>query len=331
MVTHGWGIVGAGAISRQFATDLGNVAGAELVAVGSRSPGHARHYAEEVGARRGHGAYQDLVEDPEVDVVYVGNNHVDHVGAARLAIEAGKPVLVEKPLGTSRAEVVELLRLALDRRVFVMEAMWSRFLPGIGELVGMVADGAIGRVRTAQLDLGISGRDPGSRLFDPTRAGGALLDVGVYPVAIARMVLGDLSDIRASARIEDGVDLATDVWASTGDDARVRLRCAIDEPLPNTATFTGDGGRIQVDDPLHHPARFTVVGPDGRRDVVDTPFDGHGFEFEIAEVHACLEHGLVQSPHWSHADTLATHAVMDTVRRRIGLVYPFEDGPPGDS
>ncbi|MBY5162011.1 Gfo/Idh/MocA family protein [Salsipaludibacter albus] len=328
MTEYGWGIIGAGRISREFAADLGNVPDGHLVAVGSRSPDHAAAYAEEVGAARGHGSYEDLVADADVDVVYVGNDHLDHVGAARLAVEAGKPVLVEKPLGTDREQVAELLRLAVERRVFVMEAMWSRFLPGLTELIARVADGAIGTVRTAQLDLGIDQPDPESRLFDPARAGGALLDVGVYPISIARMVLGGLADVRASARMGGGVDLATDMWAVTSDGARVRLRCAVDEPLANTATFVGDAGRIQVDQPLHHPGRFTVEDLAGEVEVVETPFAGHGFEFEIVEVHECLAQGLVQSPRWSHGDTLATHAVMDEVRRQIGLVYPFEDGPP---
>lgn len=331
MAGYRWGIIGAGDISRKFATDLRNVAGAELVAVGSRSPDHVGTYADDVGAARGHGSYADLVDDPEVDCVYVGNNHLDHVRAARLAVEAGKPVLVEKPLGVSRGEVAELLRLALDRRVFVMEAMWTRFLPGTAALVSRVSDGAIGRVATAQLDLGIADRPPDSRLYDPERAGGALLDVGVYPVSIARMVLGDLVDVRATARMEGGVDRATDISASTADGVRVRMRCAVDEALPNTATFVGDAGRIQVDAPLHHSHRFTIVSDDGGREVVETAFGGHGFEFEIAEVHECLDQGLVQSRRWTHRDTLATQAVLDEVRRQIGLVYPFEDGPPGSS
>ncbi len=328
MAEYGWGIIGAGHISRQFATDLGNVAGGHLVAVGSRSPEHVAGYAREVGAARGHGSYEDLVSDPEVDVVYVGNDHVDHVAAARLAVRAGKPVLVEKPLGTDREQVADLLRLAVERRVFVMEAMWTRFLPAITELIARVGDGAIGTVRTAQLDLGIDQPDPDSRLFDPARAGGALLDVGVYPIAIARMVLGDLAEVRATARMGGGVDLATDIWAVTSGGARVRLRCAIDEPLANTATFVGEAGRIQVDQPLHHPRRWTLEDLDRQVDVVEIPLAGHGFEFEIVEVQDCLDQGLVQSPRWSHGDTLATHATMDEVRRQIGLVYPFEEGPP---
>jgi predicted dehydrogenase len=323
---HRWAILGAGDISRQFASDLGNVEDGALVAVGSSSADHAATFAEEVGALRGHGSYEEAAAD-DVTVAYVGNNHNDHATAAGIAIDAGRHVLVEKPLAMSRAEAAALFERSRDRGVFAMEAMWTRFLPHIAAVRAALEDGAIGTVREARLTLGRDQRGSYDRIFDPHRAGGALLDMGIYPVSIAQMLLGPPDDVLdATARIEGGIDLETTITARYGP-ATVVITTAADRRLQSTAELEGDRGRLVVPDALHHADRFELHR-DGDVEVVPAPFEGHGFEYEIREVQRCIEAGLLESPSWTHKDTLATHGVLDEVRRRIGLVYPFESGPP---
>lgn len=329
MADHRWAILGAGGISRQFATDLANVDGARLVAVGSRSAGHARSFAAEVGAQRGHGSYADAVGD-DVDVAYVGNDHNDHVAAGLEAIAAGRHLLVEKPLAVSRADAAGLLDAATAARVFCMEAMWTRFLPHIAEARSLLADGAIGAPLRGELSLGRDQRGRFDRIFDPRRAGGALLDMGVYPISIAHMLLGPADElVEARSRIEDGVDLETTATVRHGD-VEVTVATACDRRLPSTVELHGQDGTLVVPDALHHADRVELHRG-GEVEVVPTPYEGHGFEYEIREVHRCLEAGLTESPSWSHTDTLATHAVMDEIRRRVGLRYPFEDAAPSGS
>lgn len=210
-----------------------------------------------------------------------------------------------------------------------MEAMWTRFLPAWAAIIDLVAAGRIGRVQSARIRLG-NAADPSvrarSRLFDAARAGGALLDTGIYPLSIAHMVLGPGQVVRARATLLDGVDVHTWITADH-DGVPVELETAIDEDLDSTAAFLGTDGEIHVPAPCHHPTGFRLVTSDGDR-WVDAPYDGGGFEGQIAAFEAAVGQGRSEVPAWPHAATLATHGLLDDVRRRIGLQFPFEQGLP---
>lgn len=290
--------------------------------VGSSDPHHAREYAAEVGAPLG-GTYEDVVANGDLTAVYVGNNHVDHPRAAHLAIEAGLPVLVEKPFAVSRREAADVFEHARSRGVFAMEGMWSRFLPPIQQLID--TGQTIGTIHRAAFALGRDQRGRFPRIFDAARAGGALLDMGVYAVAVAHMLLGPADEVvEAVGRLEDGVDLEVEMTTRHGP-TTARLTTAADRDLADGILLEGERGRIVVTEPLHHPTAFDVHR-EGTTTREHVPFEGHGFEYEIAAMQRAIEKGWGEEPRWSRADTLATHAVLDEVRRRIGLVYPFETG-----
>jgi scyllo-inositol 2-dehydrogenase (NADP+) len=321
----GWGILGAGGISERFAGCLANVDEAQLVAVGSRRPESIGQFAAKVGASRAYDSYEELVDDDDVDIVYIGNDHVDHVSTALLCVERGRHVLVEKPLGVSRNDAERLFSAARETRTFVMEAMWTRFLPAMYEARRAVFDGELGHLVSAEFSFGaVVDPQKSPRIFDPWRAGGALLDRGIYPISMAHMLLGPATEVvDAMSRIHAGIDLETTATVRHGD-ALVRYRAACDTSVPNTATLVGERATLTIPPVLIRPESFTIRSTDGSELSHEYLLDGHGFEYEIRAVHEALDHGWLEHPDWTHTDTLATHTVMDEIRRRTGLRFPFE-------
>ncbi len=321
----GWGILGAGNISHSVASDLSLTRGSRLVAVGARDLDRAQAFADKHGAERAHGSYAELVADPHVDVVYIGTTHESHADQTRLALEAGKAVLCEKPFTVSAAEAEPLVDLARDRGLFLMEAMWTRFIPALRRIVEQVRDGAIGEVKHVAATFGNQvPYDPTSRLFDPARAGGALLDLGVYPLTIARLVLGPPDRVEAAARIDNGADLSTHMLLTHPGGATASLDCSMEMALPAAAHLYGTEGTIVVPHSLPHPESYTIVRNDREPEHVDVPRTGIGYAHEIDEVNACLRAGLTESPTMPLAETLDMMRLLDDVRRQIGLRYPFE-------
>ena len=337
--TLGWGILGTGGIAARFAEDLAGVPDARLVAVGSRTREAATAFAGRVAPSaagvRAHGSWAELVADPGVDVVYVATPHPWHADAALLAIEAGRHVLVEKPFTMDAAQARAVVGAARAAGVFCLEAMWTRFLPPVRRIRELIAEGALGTVVTVTADHGQwFAPDPAHRLFDPALGGGALLDLGVYPVSWASMVLGRPSAVLATAeRAFTGVDGQTSMVLSHPGGAQAVLTCTLAARTPCRAFIAGTDGAIDVEPTFYATSAFTLH----RRGAAAERFDfsaelatgpGKGLRYQAQEVGVRVRAGELESPHLPLDETVSIMETMDEVRRRIGLVYPGEDAAP---
>ncbi|MFC9594224.1 Gfo/Idh/MocA family protein [Streptomyces sp. NPDC056944] len=321
-----WGILATGGIAERFATDLGALDDAEVVAVASRTEASAKAFADRFGIPRAYGEWAGLVADEDVDVVYVATPHHAHRAAAGLALEAGKAVLCEKALTLNAREAEELVTLARGRGLFLMEAMWMYCNPLIRRIAELVRDGAVGEVRTVQADFGLAGPfDAAHRLRDPAVGGGALLDLGVYPVSFAHLLLGEPSAVHAHARISpEGVDLNTGMLLGWDSGASALLSCSLEADTPLTASVTGTAGRIDVPRGFFFPERFTLHRAGREPEEFVSADDPHSLRHEAAEVMRCLRAGATESPLVPLDGSLAVMRTLDAVRDRVGVRYPQE-------
>jgi len=322
----GWGIIGAGAIAGTFAAGLAELPDARLVAVGSRTAEGAAAFADRFGVPRRHASYHDLAADPAVDVVYVATPHPLHHPAVRLCLEAGKPVLCEKPFALNARQAADMVALARGRDLFLMEAMWTRFLPAIRRLREVVAAGAIGDPRLLAADFGFRhGGGPEHRLFDPALGGGALLDVGSYVVSLASMLFGPAEQAVGLARLgPTGVDHESAFVLRHAGGRLAQGTAAIRVATPQEATVIGTDGFVRVHPCWWRATRLTVTTADGGTQEIEEPYPGNGYQFEAAEVMRCLREGRRESDAMPPAETVAIAATMDQLRAQWGLRYPGE-------
>lgn len=322
--TIGWGILATGKIARAFATDLRAVPDARIAAVGSRSAGSARAFADEHGdaSTRAHDSYEALVADPDVDVVYIASPHALHLEHARLAFAAGKHVLCEKPLTLNTAEAEAMVALAREHDRFLMEAMWMACNPVIRALGDVER---FGTPRQVHADLGfVVDRPATDRLLDPALGAGALLDMGIYPLTFAHLVLGEAEELRAVAHLSaSGIDLDVAVVGRYPGGATAALTASMTSVSPRTATIATDRGTLHLPAQFHHPAYAEWVPQGGTPERVEgvEPLLGTGLGNEAAEVGRCLRAGLRESPLVPHAQTLTLMRQMDEVRRQVGVRY----------
>ena len=317
-----WGFLGAGSIAASMAADLhhGNNT---LYAVAARDADRAAAFAARFGASHSHGSYRAVIEDPDVDILYVATTHPFHREQALMAIDAGKPVLVEKPLALNATHAREVLTAARNKGVFAMEAVWMRANPLIIKAQEMVAGGLIGDVVAVHADFSIGlDFDPGHRLYDLSNGGGALLDLGVYPMHFAwlfagrpdtQQVLGTLSPT--------GSDATVAVQWGYASGATAQLRCATTAQTPGRATIAGTAGAISVEPWFLNPERLVISTGKGESRVTG---EGTAYGPQIQEVERCLRAGLLQSPLAPHADTIAILELIDQARADLGVRYPAE-------
>jgi predicted dehydrogenase len=325
MPNTNWGILATGNIAHRFATDLANLPDANLVAVGSRALERAQAFADQYRIPQAYGSYEELAQAPDVDAIYVATPHPFHKDNAILCMEAGKAVLCEKPMAINADQVQAMIDAARANDVFLMEAMWTRFLPVIRQVKDWLDEGRIGNVRLVSADFGFRAElDPSGRLFDPALGGGALLDVGVYTIAFAYLTYGGQSPTRIQALShlgKTGVDEQTGMVLGYADGALAQLTCAVRTRTPQSARIDGTEGRVQLPD-FWHATTATLEVPDQE----PVQIEGEsGYHFEAQAVMDCLEAGLKESELMPLDESLAIAQTMDQVRELIGLQYPMEN------
>lgn len=320
-----WGIAGTGGIADSFTRDLALVPGAEVAAVGSRTLDRAAAFAATHGIGRAHGSYEELAADDEVDVVYVAGPHTTHRDLTLQFLAAGRHVVCEKPLGLSAAEVQEMIDAARAADRFLLEALWSRFLPAYTELRALLAQGVIGEPRMVEAEFGfVLPFDPAHRLFDPGLGGGATLDLGIYPIQLGHLVFGPPDEVAATGHLSaTGVDEhVAAVLRHPGGGITV-AKASLTASLRCSATVSGTLGTIELPPFMHRPESLVVRNPDGERTVA-APITGVGLHHEALEVHRCLAAGERESPLHPLADSLALATTLDAVRAALGVRYAGE-------
>jgi predicted dehydrogenase len=321
-----WGILGTGKIARRFMQAVAHVPEAQVVAVGSRHRQTAEAFGEQFGIPRRYDRYDALLADPEVQIVYIATPHSLHAENTRTALEAGKHVLCEKPFTLNRREAEPLVALARQKGLFLMEGMWTRCFPLMREVIARVQRGEIGTLRLLQADFGFRAPyNPEGRLWNPALGGGALLDVGIYPVALASLFLGEPTRIQSAAFIgQTGVDEHCAMLFEYANGALALLSAAIQTDTPKEATLCGTEGRIRIHAPWWKPSEATLTRADGYEETIRHPYTGDGLQFEIRHVHDCLQQGLTESPWMPLDETLRILRTLDQIRAQWGLVYPQE-------
>ena len=336
-----WGLIGPGAIAHRFAEAVQQLPGTRLVAVAGRSDERSRAFAAQwsrggalaVGA---HASVPALLARGDLDAVYVATPHAFHGDAVRACLHAGLPVLCEKPLVPTAAEAQQLIALARSRGLFLMEALWTRFLPLYDEVGLWLRSGQIGALRAVHSSFAFHlPYDPRHRLFDPVQAGGALLDIGIYNLALSRWALQQslgacppLLQLHCHGVLApSGVDQRVSAQLHFDGGVVAQMFCAVDSHAANSLQLDGEHGSIVVPHGFWQATQAQCLRPGQAPLAVERPFEINGFEGEVREAMRCVRAGLVESPRMPHSETLALAQTLDAMRRQLGVRYPFEPQP----
>ncbi|MCB0474931.1 MAG: Gfo/Idh/MocA family oxidoreductase [Flavobacteriaceae bacterium] len=320
-----WGIIGCGKIAHKFASDLLLTPGGELFAVASRDLNKADDFGKKYHAKKHYGNYEDLFADADVDIVYIATPHASHAVLSIQAMENGKHVLCEKPLAINLREAKAMIACSKRTNRFFMEALWTRFNPVILDVKNKIDSGAIGRVNYINADFAFKSEfGVHSRVLDLSLGGGALLDIGIYPVFLSYLILGKPHSIKAISHFHEitGCDMQTSMILDY-EDAQAVLYCGFTSTSDMIGRISADKGQIYLHKTWHHTEGYTLV-KDGNSEKVELPITGYGYTYEIAECHKCLSENKIQSDLWSHHNSLDLISILDEIRKITGLKYPGE-------
>lgn len=321
-----WGILGCGRIARKFAADLRLVDDAILIAAGSRSLESVKAFAEEFPLQYEYASYLELVKNPEIDVIYVASPHAQHHEHTLLCLNHGKAVLCEKAFALNEKDAKEMIDLARTKKIFLMEALWTKFMPHYELLMQWIRDGKLGSIQNLSINFGFAPTPPvPARLLDPALGGGSLLDIGIYNVFMAISILGVPDSIEASMTpAATGVDEQCAILFKYKSGAMAQLLSSFSTNLPTEADIAGREGRIRLTHRFYEPSTTIEYYP-GRVDSKQViPFSkepGWGYHYEIKHVNHCLRQGLTESPIMSHTDTLTLIRLLDQIRAIAGIKY----------
>lgn len=320
-----WGILAPGHIAERFAQHLTSLPNAKIIAVGSRSLERARQFAKTYNIERAYGSYLELANDPDIDIIYIASPHSAHYENCCMALECGKPVLCEKSFTVTAEQAKELTKLAREKKLFIMEAMWTRFLPIYSRVKELLDSKLLGEVQTVTANFCFHCEfDPQHRLYNPDLAGGALLDTGVYPISFAQWVMGEMPvSIKSSCnKSVTGVDEQTSMLLTYKDGKSALLLCAINSFAPTDAYINCKDGYLYIENFLG-ASKGAVYR--GREKVEDLVFDyQYGLAFEAEEAMRCLKQGLIESPIMTHQMSIEVMTIMDKIRADNGIIFPFE-------
>lgn len=321
--TINWGIIGLGKIAHKFVSDLQLIEDANLKAVASRSLEKSLKFGKKFNAENCYGNYEALVNDPEVDVVYIATPHSLHFENTLMCLENQKAVLCEKPLALNSDQVDEMISKAKKHKVFFMEALWTRFFPAFNKAIELVNNNEIGQVRYIQADFGFRANfDASSRLFNKKLGGGSLLDIGIYPIFLAYTFLGIPGKIKASANFSTtGVDETCSIIFEYKNGITANLFSSLTSHTPTKATICGDKGQIILPRRWHESP--SVILSDYEKDLNQFHFEkaGIGYLYEIQEANRCLQNNQLESTVFSHKNSSELMGLIDRVKKEIGLVY----------
>ena len=320
-----WGIIGPGKIAHKFAQDLEQVSGAKIYAIAGRNQERAQRFADVYQAPHAFDDVSQLLALPDLDVVYIATPHTQHHQYTIQCLEASKAVLCEKPWAINSREAEDVAALAREKQVFLMEAVWTRFLPTTQKILSLIAEGTIGTVESIQADFGfrVLEPDPESRLFNPALGGGSLLDIGLYPVFLAQLLLGTPEQIHAHARLsETGVDTEMNILLDYGPGQVANLHSTFGAHTKTEAFIHGSKGSIHWHTRWHEPTHFSVLLPEQGPENYFFDYQTHGYSYEAERVQECLAQGLLECPELPLDFSLKMTKLLDDIRQKAGVQYP---------
>lgn len=320
-----WGIIATGKIAGSFASGLQVLPDATLLGVASRNQASAERFGEQYNVPRRYDSYEALVQDPDIEVIYIGTPHPLHYENTLLCLNAGKHVLCEKPLAMNGQQVRTMIETARANNVFFMEAMWMWFIPAMRRAKALIEDGAIGTPHVLMADFGFATTfDPSHRHFDPLLGGGALLDIGIYPLALALYLFGKPRVVTGKAVLgRTGVDEVMTATLEYADGKMANLLATLRAYTPQEAVIAGSKGNLRIHRQFWHSEKLTL-DVNGVSETIEVPMEGNGYNFEAAEAMECIRQGRLESPLMSWQASLDLMEMMDTLRAQWGLVYPDE-------